>query len=159
MPSIQLIPYPMMDTSELSFASIEANYAGQVVAGFTAIEYSIELTPGEVRGTSPRVLARTAGDEKFTATATMRKAEYENYRARLSVSGQGYMLVSHPITVTYFEIGASAPITDILHGCRITKDQDSHKQGTDGLMVQITYHVMRIMRAGTDNAVLPNPIL
>lgn len=158
MPSIQIVPYPMMDTNELSFASIEANFGGRVFAGFTAIDYGVELTPGEVRGASSRVLATTAGDEKFTLSATIRKSEYENYRALLG-GGQGYMLVRHPITVTYFEIGANAAITDVLHGCRIVKDQDSHKQGVEGLMVQLTYHVMRIMRSGTDNAVLPVPIL
>ena len=158
MPSIQVIPYPMMDTNELSFASIEANFGGRVIAGFSAIDYSDELEPGEVRGASPRVLATTRGNEKFTATATMRKAEFENYRALLA-AGQGYMEARHPITVTFFEIGASAPIVDVLHGCRITKAQDSHKQGNEGLMVAITYHVMRIMRAGTDNPTLPFPIL
>ncbi len=160
MPSIQLIPYPMMDGNELSSASIEANFAGGVFAGFTALDYGVEVTPGEVRGASQRVLATTAGDEKFTASTTMRKTEYENYRARLTAgSGQGYMMVRHPITVCYYEIGMTNPITDVLLGCRIVKDQDSHKQGVEGLMVQITYHVMRIMRGNVDNPVFPIPIL
>lgn len=160
MPTIQVIPYPMMDGSELSFASIETNFGGRVFAGYTAISYSVEVTPGEVRGASTRVLATTAGDEKNTFSATMRKSEYENYRAILTAgTGQGYMQIRHPVTVCYFEIGANAPITDVLLGCRITKDEDSHKQGTEGLMVNLTYHVMRILRSGTDNAVLPFPVL
>lgn len=158
MPAIQVIPYPMMDQHELSFASIEANLGGRLIPGIMAIDYSDELAPGEVRGASPRVLGTTRGDEKFSASATILKAEFENYRALLG-GGQGYMEVRHPITVTYFEIGAAAAIVDVLHGCRITKVQDSHKQGTDGLVVAITYHVMRIMRAGGDNPVLPIPIL
>ncbi len=158
MPSIQVVPYPMMDGHELSFASIEANFGGGVFAGFSAIDYDDALEPGEVRGASPQVLATTRGDAKFTASATMRKSEFENYRARLA-AGQGYMEVRHPITVAYFEIGANAPIVDVLHGCRIKQAKDSHKQGTEGLMVAITYHVMRINRAGGDSPVLPFPTI
>lgn len=158
MPSIQIIPYPMMDTNELSFASIEANVGGYATAGFTDISYNDELEPGEVRGTSSRVLATTAGDEKNACSATMRKVDFENYRALLG-GGQGYMLFRHPITVTYFEIGMTAPITDFLQGCRIKKATDTHKKGVEGLVVAIEYHVMRIRRAGVDGPVLPVPIL
>jgi hypothetical protein len=157
MPSLQLVPYPMMDGTELSFASIEANFGGRTFAGFVSVDYSDSLKPGIVRGASPRKLARTAGDEDFTLSATMRKSEFENYRALLS-GGQGYMRVSHPITFTYFEIGANAPIVDVALGCRITEAKDSHKQGVEGLVVAITYDVMRILRSGTDNPVLPVPI-
>lgn len=144
------IEYPLIRGERHDFAAIEIELntpAGpQRFKGFKSINYSIQLEPGQVRGTGARKVGRTRGEATEEGSLEMYFAEWNDLRAAL---GAGYMRVPFDVVVTYGPDGLPAT-TDTLVGCRIKKVDHSHSQGTDGLMVKLDLDVMKILENGLD---------
>lgn len=142
--------YPLVNGVRYSFASIEFNIAGKIILGAKEIAYTEALEPGEVRGTGSQVLGRTAGDYSVEGSCTLYREEWDDL---LDTLGEGYLRKSFDVTTTYADEGAPTK-TDKLVGCRIKSVEQSNSQGTDGLEVQLQFHVMYLLR--DERAGIPN---
>jgi hypothetical protein len=136
--------YPLINGKRYSFASIELNFNGLIFLGFKEISYSDDLEPGEIRGTHPQMLARTIGDYKAEASASMYMEEYNTLIASM---GDGFMEQPFDVNATYADDGQPT-VTDRVVGCRIKKNEYSHSQGTDGLIVKVDLHPFYVIHAG-----------
>lgn len=128
------------------YSSIEFNINGIQVTAVSEIEYSSELTPGEVRGTSVEVLATTAGEGSHSGKITLTKGDANAIKASL---GNGFMRKKFPITVKYAEEDEPI-IVDELFGVRFTNTGNSHSAGGDGLMVSFDLYISRAIYDGFD---------
>ncbi len=137
--------YPLVNGQKVSFASIEIKIGTLLLTGFTDLSYSQTLEPGIFRGTRPEKLARTIGEHNIEGSFTLVKDEYQELIAAL---GNGYMQTPFDITNTYSEINSTTLMTDVLTGCRITSEEDSHSQGTDALVVACDLDIMKMTRNG-----------
>ncbi len=144
------IEYPLVQGERHDFAAIEVEIqtpdGPRRFKGFKAVNYSIALEPGMVRGTGARKLGRTRGEATEDGSLEMYRAEWDELRDAL---GDGYMRVSFDISVTYGATGIRTT-TDTLTGCRIKKVESSHSQGADGLAVKLDLDIMKIMEGGLD---------
>jgi hypothetical protein len=144
------IEYPLVQGERHDFASIEVTIETEQgpkrFKGFTAVNYSASLEPGQVRGTAARKIGRTIGEATEEGSLEMYLAEWDELRAAL---GNGYMRKVFNVTVTYGADGLPVT-TDTLVGCRIKKVDKSHSQGADGLKVKLELDVMKILENGLD---------
>ncbi len=137
--------YPLVNGQKVSFASIEIKIGTLLLTGFTDLSYSQTLEPGIFRGTRAEKLARTIGEHNIEGSFTLVKDESLDLIASL---GNGYMQTPFDITNTYSEINSTTLMTDVLTGCRITSEEDSHSQGTDALVVACDLDIMKMTRNG-----------
>jgi hypothetical protein len=146
------VPFPLVNGSRLSFASIEALIASNLFYGIKEISYSEMLEPGEVYGTSPQLMGRTRGQYKSEASFTLFKEEWLDMQLALSTAGSvlglGWMEFPFDVVVSYAEILGGPIQTDKIRGCRVKKAEDSHSQGTDALVVKVELSTMYVLRNG-----------
>jgi len=138
------IEYPLINGDRYDFASIVFHINGDVVLGVKEISYKNSRERGEVRGTHPQKLARTRGQYKSEASATLYRREFDELVQKL---GEGYMEIVFPITVSYANDGQPL-VTDTIVGCTITEDDHSNSSGTDPTEVKITFDPMYILVNG-----------
>ncbi len=136
--------YPLINGHAYSFSSIEVKVGAQVFTGFTDVSYTQTLEPGDFRGTRPEKLATTIGEHYVEGSFTLVKSEYQEF---IEALGEGYMTTLFDITNTYSEVNQPL-ITDVLIGCRITSEEDSHSQGTDALVIACDLNIMKMTRNG-----------
>ncbi len=152
MPGLQ---FPLINGNYYSFASIEAIVAGIKTPDFTAINYSNELTPGDVWGTRPQKLGTTRGKQNAEGSVEMYLQSWELLRTALRAvgfaGGVGYGEVRFPFIVSFAE--AQMPvITHTLLGCRVVKEEFAHADGTDATKVTLTLNIMRLIQ-GVDGMI------
>jgi hypothetical protein len=144
------IEYPLVNGERHEFAAIEVEIdtpdGPKRFKGFKAVNYSMALEPGQIRGTSARKLGRTRGEATEEGSLEMYLAEWNELRDSL---GDGYMRKVFDVSVTYGADGVLAS-TDRLVGCRIKKVDKSHSQGADGLVAKLDLDVMKILENGLD---------
>lgn len=144
------IEYPLVNGERHDFAALEIEIqtpdGPKRFKGFKAVNYSIALEPGMVRGTGARKIGRTRGEATEEGSLEMYLAEWDELRAAL---GDGYMRAVFDISVTYGAEGVLVT-TDQLVGCRIKKVDKSHSQGADGLVAKLDLDIMKIFENGVD---------
>jgi hypothetical protein len=144
------IEYPLVRGERHDFAAIEVEIdtpAGpKRFKGFKAVNYSVKLEPGQVRGTGARKIGRTRGEATEEGSLELYLAEWDELRAAL---GPGYMRKAFDVSVTYGPDGLPAT-TDTLVGCRIKSVDKSHSQGADGLVAKLDLDIMKILENGLD---------
>jgi hypothetical protein len=138
------IESPLINGDRYDFASIIAHINGGLVLGVKEISYKNSKERGEVRGTSPQKLARTRGQYKCEASATLYRREFDELITQL---GDGYMEIVFPITVSYANDGQPL-VTDTIVGCTINEDDHSNSSGTDPTEVKLTFDPMYILIKG-----------
>jgi hypothetical protein len=138
------VSYPEVNNRTYSFASVEIDIDGTIYTAVKSINYSDSLEPGELRGTAVHALARTAGEYKAEASFEVSLAEAKLIREKV---GDGYMLKSFPITVTFTEDNEETHKHELV-GCRMKKNDNSNQSGSDPTMEKIDLHVMYIKRDG-----------
>lgn len=145
------IPYPLINGVRHSWSSIEIRVAGQIVLGFTEINYSPTLEPGEVRGAGPRVIAHTLGQGSYEGDFTILLEEFKALTALLGQSGP-FMTVPFDIIVTYDEEGSGlSTIVDTIIGARITKFEAGNSSGsTDASTRKCTIKYLGLLVDGVD---------
>lgn len=142
-----ILPTPLIDGHRYSFSSVELRVAGRIYTGVTEISYSVSQEPGIVRGTGARPIGRTRGEYTAEGSLTMLKSDYYDLIQALSLRAEGYLEASFDVVVTFSEL-FEPPICDVLRGCRITREEDSHSTGGEALTVSLTLSVMEIIRNG-----------
>jgi hypothetical protein len=136
--------FPRVGGVAPDFSSITIYIRGKPFIGVTAIDYSATREPGKLKGTSPRVLARTRGEITFSGSMTLNREDAAELRKQL---GPGYMEVDFDITVTYKYKGGTLTEDKITGAC-ITEDSDSNSSGTDPLQTEFTLDILEITKSG-----------
>lgn len=159
---IQQPQYYTINQTRFQHASLEINFG---IPGFTSptlglqsVDYDDELTPGELRGTSPAVLAFTTG--KYNATAKMKLPKSEATFLVQSLNNfalanpdpltglvMGYGQIQWNATLNYYDVGQSLN-SDQWFGTRIKKMTDSSKVGPDPLYVDFELALLALSRNG-----------
>ena len=159
---IQQPTYFTVNGNRFQFSSLEINFG---IPGFTiptlglqSISYKETLEPGELRGTSPAVLAFTTGKYSTEAKIKVPKAEAGYLVQQISEAAAanpdpltgliaGYGQYQWTATLNYFDIGQALQ-TDVLYGARIKSMSDDHKVGPDPLYTEIDLALMALSRNG-----------
>lgn len=115
-------------------------------AGITEISYKDSLEPGVLQGTDPIIRGRTRGQYKAEASFTIGKKDFELVKIELAkIRSSGFGEIEFPITVTYRESADDVVITDVVEGCRIMSQENSHSSGnSDALVTKVDLSVIRI---------------
>jgi hypothetical protein len=113
------------------------------------LSYSDTLAPGKVRGTGAAIRGRTQGIYDAEGSVSMYKAEFQLLAQALQIlrPDLGFGVVPFTISASYGKDAATL-LTDVLIGCRIKKVDNSHKEGSDALMVKLDLDVLRIEHDG-----------
>lgn len=127
------------------FSSITITVDNIPYQGITEIAYSDSLEPGELRGTGPYMRGRTRGEYKAEASFSIGKKDFEPLKSALRISPSGgYGERAFLITVVYRETFDADVITDLIEGCRVTKQENSHGGNSDALITKIDLNVFRV---------------
>lgn len=145
------IPYPLVNGTRHSWASIEAKANNALIVGFQEINYSDKLEPTKVYGTAPDPIGRTVGEYLAEGSFVLLLAEFYVLIAAL---GQGYKQVVFPITVSYSADGLDT-ITDEIVGVRITNVEAANARGTDPSLRKCTVDIMKVLWNGFDSLLNP----
>lgn len=132
------------------FSSIELTINGLTYSAVQEISYTHELQPGILRGTRPGKLGRTRGQYDANGSLVMYKSDYQQFITLLQATNPltGYMEKNFLVTVIYEEIGSGELITDVLQGCRIVSEENSHSEGSDALQVTAQLDIMQVIPNG-----------
>ena len=127
------------------YSSITITCNGIPYQGINEISYKDSLEPGQLDGTGTYPRAFTRGKYKAECSFTIGKKDFEPLKQvlRRSPTG-GYGETRFLITVVYKETDDADVITDMIEGCRIMKQDNSHKFGSDALVTKIDLNVFRV---------------
>jgi hypothetical protein len=142
--------YPLINGTKHSWSQVEVATSKGTFIGVTELTYSDELAPGEVRATSPQIIARTTGEYSTDGSLTMLLEDGHELIAELTTATSGFKETIFQVTVMYSATGTSTVITDRLIGCRITGTEGGGSQGPDPLTITFGLHIMRIEWNGND---------
>lgn len=147
---------PLVNGVRHSFASIEAKFAGQIFLGIKSINYSRTRSRGEVRGTHPDPIAKTRGENAYTADCEMYLAEFMAFLRAVTGSDDltGYGDIEFDVTVTYSEDGFSTIVDEIIT-CHVDTTEASNGQGTDPTLRKIDLGPMKVRYGRYDDLKSP----
>lgn len=136
---------PLINGFYHSWASIEIRCNGNVIQGFTEINYSPGLEPGIVFGAGAEPIGRTLGQASYEGDFTLLLAQFNEL---ITALGENFLTKSFDVVVSYSS--PEIPDTvDTLKGCRITKVENGASTGsTDAVTRKCTLSVMRILLNG-----------
>lgn len=135
------LEYPLINGLAYDFSSVEITAPGGIYTDITEISYSHTLEPGELRGTSSGVLARTRGVYSAEGSLTMYLPSWQKLR---SILGSAYMETAFLISASYAAFG-NPLIADQLIGCRVSASEASFTQGADPLVKTIPLSIIEIL--------------
>jgi hypothetical protein len=162
MPIINQPGYFTVNGKRFYFGSTEVNFGVPGFAiptlGLQSLDYSEELVPGELRGTSPVILGDTTGKYSTEWKMKLPKAETGFLVQQIAnvaaanpdpITGlvMGYGQWKWTFTVNYLDIGQALQ-TDVAFNCRIKKIADSGKVGGDPLYCDIDLWVQAMSHNG-----------
>jgi len=118
---------------------------------FTALNYTHQMSVGELRGRGSKVLGTTRGEYSANADMTVYLTDWELLKIGLMslspAGGGGFMMARFMLNVAFAEIG-ELPIINTLRGCRVISVGKSFSRGNEPLMVNVGMHVMEILEGG-----------
>lgn len=127
------------------YSSITITCNGIPYQGINEISYNDSLEPGQLDGTGAYMRARTRGKYKAESSFTIGKKDFEPLKLVLSRTPTGgFGETPFLITVVYKELEDTDIIIDTIEGCRIMKQENSHKFGEDALVTKVDLSVFRI---------------
>lgn len=138
---------PLVNGNRHNFASITLKAADTKFIGFTSIEYSRERDRELVYGNHPDPLGKTLGQNSYSATLEMLRAEWDLLRATL---GEGYGDKFFDVYVTYGAKGFDT-VTDEILGCTMDTSEAGGSVGPDALVVSVELNPIKILFAGVDD--------
>lgn len=154
------IDYPMINGFRYSFANVTANVstnsASILLRGLTELNFSEEVSPGEVRGNRPQKMGETAGEYTVSGSFVMLKEDFEAFVSQLAPPGSplGYMMQRFTVSVSYGDLSTSGNVNSCeLRGVRIVKAEDSAAEGSDALTVSCDLTIMELYRNGGVSAI------
>lgn len=148
------LEFPYINGVRHSFASIEFKFqvAGQKVQVFLkSINYTRTRGRGLVRGNHPDPIAKTRGENEYSADIELYRAEWHLLKETL---GEGYGDVSFLALVTYGENGFET-VTDEIIGCTLDSTEASNTQGSDPTVLKFNLAPLKIKFGGTDDLAVP----
>ena len=150
------LAYPQINGCRHSFASIELKMAGQEFKGIKSINYTRTRSRGKVMGTSPDPIAKTRGENEYTAEVEIYFAEFMLFLSLLKGDAppDGYGDVFFDCTVTYGENGFDV-VTDEIIGCTLDTTDASNSQGSDPTVRKCTLNPVKIRFGGMDDLAIP----
>jgi hypothetical protein len=124
-----------------------------------AVNYKHSLTPGELRGMSPKVLGTTKGEYAADGSLELYLEDWKLFRTGLFAMPTlplvaGFMQKKFMVTVAYASEGC-VPTIDVLRGCRIIEVSKAYSRGTDALFVQLSLHIMEVVEDGVPAVLHP----
>ena len=155
------INYPLINGTRHAFASIVLNVGTTQIFGFKAINFKRTRTRAVARGAHPDPLAKTVGDNEYTADLELYVAEYFllvntlQTAAGGTVGGYGNQVFT--AEVKYSENGFDM-ITIRIKGCTLDDLDASHSQGPDALTIKSQLSPLKITLLLNGNEIddLPN---
>lgn len=146
------LAYPYVTGFRHGFASVAAVFKlpdGKSLSfrGFKTINYSRTRTRGWVRGNHPDPIAKTRGENEYSADCEVYLAEYQ---ALLKELGAGYGDKPFSVFVQMVEAGFET-VQDELIGCTFDTTEASPSQGPDALTRKITLNPIKIKFDGLDD--------
>lgn len=139
------VSYPMINGKRHSWASIELRTDGDIILGFTEIDYKASLDPGEVRGAGSAPIAFTMGNSSFEGSVSFL---LEEFNSLVSSKGAGWMGASFEIIVSYSEDGLTT-IVDTIQGVRFTSVENSaSSSSTDAVVRKLPFKALNILYNG-----------
>lgn len=136
--------YIIVNGNAYAHATCEVRILDKVRTFVKEIEYEHEDEPGEVRGTSKQLLATADGEYKASGKIVMAKGQAQQL---IDEMGDGYMEKRFPIVVSYAPDGLKL-ITDELRLCKIKKESDGSKSGSDALDTTWELHIFYLKKNG-----------
>ncbi len=145
--------------NQYTWASIKARIDGEVITGFTAIDYSDALERELLYGAGGMPFGRPKGkyvpDKVKLTTFKGQGAKLRKALAAKSANGKTFSGVSFPIVVQFIETvtqdgGQSTEVTttDELVDCQIDGVSAKNAEGTDASVEEFTLSIMGIKRDG-----------
>ena len=138
-------PGRIINGNAYDYSSITITRDGIPYQGINEISYKDSLEPGQLDGTGAYPRAFTRGKYKAECSFTLGKKDYETFKLPLRKGpGGGFGEATFLITVIYKEPDDIDVVTDVIEGCRIMKQDNSHKFGSDALVVKVDLNVFRV---------------
>lgn len=115
---------------------------------FKSINYDAMQDAGNVQGNSVGIVGRTDGYGTSTGNFEMYVSESDDLNNDISAEG------TFPLLSRYFDMSVSYSVndddvrTDVLLGCRITKQGSSNQSGNDASSVTYELNIARMTRNG-----------
>lgn len=155
MANIPTLQYPLIQGVRHGFSSIELVF--QIDGGKKAqvfaknINYSRKRTRGLVRGNHPDPIAKTRGENEYSADIELYFAEWLLLRRSL---GPGYGDVAFSTIVTYGENGFDT-VSDQILGCTMDSVEASQSQGSDPLTRKFDLNPLKIIFDDEEDLLIP----
>jgi len=154
MADITPISYPLINGFRHQFSSVELKFQfdGQKVQVFAkSLNYSRKRSRGLVRGNHPDPIAKTRGENEYSADCELFLAEWLLVKRTL---GPGYGDKFFSLLVTYGENGFDT-FTDQIQGCTMDGLEASMSQGTDPLVRKFDLNPLKIIFDDDDDLEFP----
>lgn len=153
------ISYPITNGVRHSWASVEVKVAGQVFYA-TACNYSRKRNRTMVREHHPDPVAKTRGQNEYSADIEMHLSEFNALQNALIAAAKqqslngGYGDVFFTVVVQYAEANLDT-ITDTLQGCTMDSTDSSNAEGTDPSKRKFDLAPLKILFGGQDDLATP----
>ena len=155
MADITPISYPFINGFRHQFSSVELKFqisGGQKVIVFPkSINYSRKRNRGLVRANHPDPIAKTRGENEYSADCELYLAEWLLLKRSL---GTGYGDVFFTMMVTYGENGFDT-FTDQIQACTMDGVEASMSQGSDPLVRKFDLNPLKIIFDDDDDLEFP----
>lgn len=138
--------FPKINGCYPQFADIECDVEGfDAMMGFTELNYSGGLEPGDVRGNHPQLLGTTRGEYSADGSVTVLRPWFD---AMVTRFGDGWMERRFNFNVTIRVDDDTPIVTDNLRRVRFKKHANDGSKGSDPLMVKLDLHIELVCYAG-----------
>lgn len=116
-----------------------------------SIDYERKRERGEVRANHPDPIAKTLGENTYSASMEVYRAEWN---LMLSTFGAGYGDEPFTLLVSWGLSGFET-VTDELIGCHFDSSSSGGAQGSDPSVVKVDLNPLKIKFAGLDDLAYP----
>lgn len=145
------ISYPLYNGVYPGWVNIEIRVADKVINGFTELNWSIKVEPGEVRGAGGQPIGYTLGMASYEGDMTILEPQYYEL---IGVLGDNYMSKAFNIFIARGPIDDTGEETfdtyyDALYGVRLTGSAGSGSATSgDALVKKLTIKPLRVLENG-----------
>jgi hypothetical protein len=128
-----------VNSTEFAWVNLAVTAMGRTFEGVTEVEYDLEVEKKQIYGRGGKVRGIQRGNEKPTASLTLRQSEVEAIvRAAQAVNPLAKPTdITFDVQVTYIAIGSTDIVKDRLVGCEFTKITKAFKQGDSEMLVKL----------------------
>lgn len=153
-----VLQFPLINGLRHSFSSMKFVFSStdeyevpDIKIFLKSIDYERTRDRGEVRANHPDPIAKTLGENSYSASMEIYRAEWNLI---LSTYGEGYGDRTFSVLVTW-GLNGFETVTDELIGCHFDSSGSGGAQGSDPSVVKIDLAPLKIKFAGYDDLVTP----